>query len=1181
MVRAELRVHRPSTSAGAAIAAFLLSVFLVLGAGASTASAAPEATPTWALRATFDGGPAYESPQNPIAIDSHQNILVTNQDGSALVFAPDPVSGGTFLTSFGIPGFSLGPRNIAVDPSNDAIYVDESFAFGEETNHSILRLTSDGAEPPTYTIDSGFEVPRAAGFAVDPTTQNLLVADPGAEGVHRYSSAGAELGTIATPALQPAYIAILPDGSFYAAAAGGPDAVHFAADGTVLGTIAGVGSPQGLTWDAAGNQLIVAVEGSFKTYTAAGQLVSTAPAQGGGGGLAFDSAFNLLYAAEGGTRVYETATLPGVEAPQVSAIDVDSAEVSAEVDPGAGPPENSLAHFEVSTDGGLSWPEELKTPDVPVERTVIEGPDTIEAELTGLISNSDYLVRVVASNALTTTHSDSTAFHTALGPPEVETGPAVSITDTKAELTGTIDTIGGQTTYHFEYGTTTAYGSRVPVVGQAPAGMSRTPRTVSRPIGGLQPDTTYHFRLVATNSAGTTEGPDRTFSTAAAAPPLRHYEQVTPVDKKGGILRPNVGFQAADDGSAVSYLTVAAPADAPSAVLFNRYLSRRGSDDWLNWSSTDPPVSVARNSIEVVTQAISADFSHALVVSNRALAPGAQDGSGNIYVVDLLTDEYTLVGSAPGWRAYEAMAGFQSEYMFLAGAPDFSWITILSPKSLRPDAPPVAMYRWSREDGLTLQSPSSSSIRLPDTQGEYSSRWVSDDGNVMFYEVDGPGPARPDGPVYRHVLGGDAKPVSVAEEGGDVPAGTVVEATLDGASRDGRYVFFRTRSRLTADNPPSLHHAWMYRFDAETEDLEFVGQPVNENPAGIVYGVGDDGKTVFFGDDTGGAVSWRDGITHKFTDEPLHISQGFGLQHFASPNGRYLAYVGSQDPTVHLYDAQTQTDVCLSCPPDGGDGGRDFGLPGGTRTVSNRTPLVVSNSGLMFFDTAARLIAADHNGSRDVYSYQDGQLSLISPGDGNFSAQFGDATPDGSVVYFTTDQSLVGQDTDNMVDVYASRVGPAFDQSAISIAPCADEACQGPNPSPPAASNLGSNASGNPGDSAGAAISGIRRLSSSDLSTLAKGGKVRLKLTVTGPGKVSVTGKAKVGKKSRQVVSASAKAGKAGLVGVPFGLSKAGLSQLKSKGSLTVTLTVRFKDATPKAVKFTLRAATSKKGGRS
>jgi hypothetical protein len=1149
---------------------------LLLGLAAPVASAAPEAGPGWAYKGNFGSTETFiEVPRNPVAVDGSGNIFATNENtGVISIYSPTP-DGGTLLAEFSTVNSSL--RNIAVDPNNGTVYADGVF------EEPLRRYVSDGAPIPTYTVDPGFgEIPHGEGIAVDPTTGDLLVADPGAEGVRRYDTSGTLLETIATPSVNPAWIVTAPDGSFYVAPGEGPDVTHFSGAGTLLGTIPGVGSLHGLGYDASRSAVVVAVGEEFQAYSPAGVLLGKSPAQGGGGrGIAVSASGSLYEHVGNSLNFYAPGTVPGVEAPQVSAIDVHSAHVSAEVDPGGGPPDGSVAHFEYSADGGLTWPEEFKTPDVPVERTGVEEPDTIEAVLTGLKANSDYLVRVVAANSVITTTSDSTPFHTALGPPEVETGSATSITHTSAELTGSIDTLGDQTTYHFEYGLTTAYGSRVPVDGEAPAGNGRTPKFVSRPISGLQPGTTYHFRLVATNSAGTTEGPDRTFSTAATAPPVRRYEQVTPVDKKGGLVKTSSGFQAAEDGSAVSYLLLAAPTDAQSAPVFVRYLSRRGSDDWLNWSPTDPPLGVPRNTIEVATQAVSADFSHAMVVSNRALVPGAQAGGGNIYVVDLHTGDYTLVGTAPGWSGYLGLADFQKENIFLAGAPDFSWITFVTPVSLLPDAPASAMYRWSREDGLTLESPSSTPVRWPDVTGELTSRWVSDDGNVMFYNEGVFGSGEALGPVYRHELGGATKPVSVAEEGGDVPAGTVVGATLDGASSDGRYVFFRTQTRLTADNPPTLHNAWLYRYDAETEDLEFIGQPVNTTPSGIVYGVGDDGKTVFFGSATGGAVSWRDGVTHKFTESSLEISLGFGLQHFVSPNGRYLAYVDTQDPTVHLYDAQTQTDVCVSCPPDGSDGGRDFALPGGARFVSNRTPLVVSDSGLMFFDTAARLIAADHNGSRDVYSYQDGELSLISPGDGNFTARFGDATPDGSVVYFTTDQGLVGRDTDKMVDVYASRVGPAFDQSAISNAGCADEACQGSITSAPAASNLGSDASRSVGDSAAATISGIRRLNSSDLSTLAKGGKARLKLTVSGSGKVKVTGKARFGKKSRQVVSASAEAGKAGPVSVPFGLSKAGLSQLKSKGSLTVTLTARFKDATPKAVKFTLRAATSRKGGRS
>ena len=41
---------------------------------------------------------------------------------------------------------------------------------------------------------------------------------------------------------------------------------------------------------------------------------------------------------------------------------------------------------------------------------------------------------------------------------------------------------------------------------------------VSQTIGGLQPQTTYHFRLVATNEGGTTYGADASFTTQSTIP---------------------------------------------------------------------------------------------------------------------------------------------------------------------------------------------------------------------------------------------------------------------------------------------------------------------------------------------------------------------------------------------------------------------------------------------------------------------------------------------------------------------------------------------------------------------------------------------------------------------------------------------------------------------------------------
>ena len=80
------------------------------------------------------------------------------------------------------------------------------------------------------------------------------------------------------------------------------------------------------------------------------------------------------------------------------------------------------------------------------------GEVAISDDLDGLAPNTSYRVRVFASNALTENTSAVTTFSTLLVAPVVQTGPAAGVTDSQAELTGTIDTIGAQTTYHFEYG---------------------------------------------------------------------------------------------------------------------------------------------------------------------------------------------------------------------------------------------------------------------------------------------------------------------------------------------------------------------------------------------------------------------------------------------------------------------------------------------------------------------------------------------------------------------------------------------------------------------------------------------------------------------------------------------------------------------------------------------------------
>lgn len=81
-----------------------------------------------------------------------------------------------------------------------------------------------------------------------------------------------------------------------------------------------------------------------------------------------------------------------------------------------------------------------------------------------------------------------------------------------ATLTGAVTPNGGATTYSFQYGTTSAYGA---VTRSASAGKGNTSQGVSASLSGLTPDTTYHYRVVATNAEGTAVGPDQTFTTSA------------------------------------------------------------------------------------------------------------------------------------------------------------------------------------------------------------------------------------------------------------------------------------------------------------------------------------------------------------------------------------------------------------------------------------------------------------------------------------------------------------------------------------------------------------------------------------------------------------------------------------------------------------------------------------------
>ena len=110
--------------------------------------------------------------------------------------------------------------------------------------------------------------------------------------------------------------------------------------------------------------------------------------------------------------------------------------------------------------------------------------------------------------------------------PTVSTGAAKSVTYNSAVLTGTVNPNGQPTTYYFQYGTTTTYGSQTAPVS---VGAGRSSVAASVTATGLAAVTKYHYRLVASSPVGVQAGTDRAFTTAAVPLTLAITAQPNPV----------------------------------------------------------------------------------------------------------------------------------------------------------------------------------------------------------------------------------------------------------------------------------------------------------------------------------------------------------------------------------------------------------------------------------------------------------------------------------------------------------------------------------------------------------------------------------------------------------------------------------------------------------------------------
>ena len=157
----------------------------------------------------------------------------------------------------------------------------------------------------------------------------------------------------------------------------------------------------------------------------------------------------------------------------------------------------------------------------------------VAANISGLTAGTTYHFRIVATNSGGTRHGSDRTF-TTTGPPVVTTNAATNVESRSATLKGTVNPRGLNTNVRFQYGRTTSYGSTT--ANQAKTG--NTTQNVAANISGLTAGTTYHFRIVATNSGGTRHGSDRTFTTTG--PPVVTTNAATNVESRSATLKGTV-----------------------------------------------------------------------------------------------------------------------------------------------------------------------------------------------------------------------------------------------------------------------------------------------------------------------------------------------------------------------------------------------------------------------------------------------------------------------------------------------------------------------------------------------------------------------------------------------------------------------------------------------------------------
>ena len=856
-------------------------------------------------------------------------------------FGPD----GTEGTDFNRVG------SIALDQQRELVYVlrataSEAILFKFASNGTPVDFT--GANPDIegnriegLDLVEGSSIPNK--LAVDHTTGVIYVLQPesvlalDAEGEPADFTAGAGAGTSVIPGLgEVQSVATDSNGSIYVGSTG-PNVVSiFAATGAPLTSFAAPANLRGIAVAPDGAVYVNRFTFDIRRFTPSSFPVSASTTYSGGAtfiapidgallpGLGADPVSGDLYVLE---------THFGVTTTSLRRYDAAGALVESFGVPGS--PTQSQA-FGGGSGHIAVWGEAKEVSDGEAVKLYLSDLEVTEPPLRSKVAA---LGRTVVA-----------------GPPELAKASALDVTADSARLRAWVNPNSAPTTYRFEYGLSDCAlnpCTEIPI-GGASIGDGNDPIAVSHPITHLEPDTTYHYRVLAENSEGSAPmEPDRTFTTQALGLgseliDARVWEMVSPPDKHGAQLMgmTNGLIQAESGGDGLAYLsrgTIESDPEGYRGPEISSILARRGPLGWhsRDVSSANREILPAAGGITAELKFYSPDLARGIVSprGNTPLSPQTsertpylRDNTDPPIFTPLVTGKEGFANVPPGTKFGGTENDTYGRIAAVGVTPDLSQVVLQSTVPLAEGhaiSPPAeALYLWrSGQLGAISMLPAGEGGGLAAFAARLGSgktsiqHAISTDGSRVFW-------SRDTALYLRDTLAEETVRLD-AKEPGATGAGNAAPV-FQGASADGTAVFFADTRDLTADASPGNGRD-LYRCEIPagspasgcatltSVSVPLAGSGESAQVLGMASGLSEDGTRIYFtakgvldeipnqyGDiavaGSPNLYRWHEGESVRFLatlDEKDRATWGAGgssategvrLTAAVSPSGRYLSF---------------------------------------------------------------------------------------------------------------------------------------------------------------------------------------------------------------------------------------------------------------------------------------------------